>query len=55
MVNEHVSDEASYFFFSPRTKAKENGRQKTRFAAELTPGEFRTTLPEKAYSLKYLI
>ena len=43
------------FFFSPRTKATENGRQRTRFAAELAPGEFRTTLPENAYCLKYLI
>ena len=41
--------------FSSRTKATENGRQKTRSVAKLTPGEFRTTLHENAYYLKYLI
>ena len=41
--------------FSAQAKATENGRQKTPFIAELTPGEFRSTLHENAYCLKYLI
>ena len=45
---------AGFFFLLEQRQQKIAGK-KTRFVAELTPGEFRTTLPENAYCLKYLI
>ena len=50
MVNERVSDEASWKFFS-RTKATENGRQKTRFVAKINAGRIQNNTAENAYHI----
>ena len=52
-MNASVSQSELKDVFLLEKKATENGRQKTRFVAELTPGEFRMSLlPENGYYLK---
>ena len=53
-MNASATKWAEKLFFSTN-KGSKKWPSKTRFAAESIPGEFRTTLPENAYCLRYFI